>query len=515
MAHIHSVYDSDTHFSIHPVTRTLKNESSTKTSVIQYDHNSERFTFEVPRYIEGHDMSLCNVIQVHYINIDAQTKKQNKGMYEVNDMQISPAGDDVVILSWLISQNATQLVGSLNFLIRFACVTDDVIDYAWNTAIYAGISVSSGIYNSEVIVEEYVDILEQWRKELVGISDIVQTTSSNLDGGINIIKVFLTDGTEQVFTVKNGSKGDPGYTPVKGVDYCTDEEVDEFTSVKDFTLNRTKFEYAGSQVQFETFSGCPLNCVSHFDPTQVGSGFDSVKLVHCGKNLLPLPTEITKAGVSIIPQNDGGIRIIGTNTNTSGTSTFCTIDFAAVLTGSYMISLGNSEAFGDDLQIRLMNGSESLMNTNISAASANASRVITFNEQPVTAWNIRTGGGVTYDVTIYPMLEVGSSRTEFEAYQGKSFILDFGQTVYGGTLVWNTGILTITHGADGALLSTPETVQLNLHEIIALDGVNTIYANIGDISVSGRKDIVALTDYLLKQNAALKATISSIIANNV
>lgn len=40
----HSVYDTDAHFSISAATRSIKNESTTKTTVIQNDHNSERFT---------------------------------------------------------------------------------------------------------------------------------------------------------------------------------------------------------------------------------------------------------------------------------------------------------------------------------------------------------------------------------------------------------------------------------------------------------------------------------------
>ena len=44
MAHKHSVYDTDTHFSINQITQAIKNESSSKTTLIQYDHNSERFT---------------------------------------------------------------------------------------------------------------------------------------------------------------------------------------------------------------------------------------------------------------------------------------------------------------------------------------------------------------------------------------------------------------------------------------------------------------------------------------
>lgn len=170
MALIHGVYDTDTHFSIDPVTRAIKNETCPKTSIIQFDHNSERFTFELPRVIEGHDMSLCNVVQVHYVNTDAQTKAQSLGVYEVEDLQISPDDDSVVLCSWLISQNATKYVDGLRFLLRFSCVDEEgVVQYVWNTAIYTGISVASGIFNGEAVAETYVDILEQWKQEFDAI----------------------------------------------------------------------------------------------------------------------------------------------------------------------------------------------------------------------------------------------------------------------------------------------------------------------------------------------------------
>jgi hypothetical protein len=162
MAHKHSIYDSDSHFSINPTTRAIKNESSTKTTLIQHDHNSERFTFEIPRNIEGHDMSLCNVVQVHYLNIESGNKNQNADVYDVVDMQLSPEDENIVICSWLISSNATKYVGSLNFIVRFACVTDNVVDYVWNTAVHSGISVSTGINNTEMVVEEYSDIIASW-----------------------------------------------------------------------------------------------------------------------------------------------------------------------------------------------------------------------------------------------------------------------------------------------------------------------------------------------------------------
>ena len=180
MAHIHGVYDTDMRFSIDPITRAIKNESiNAKTKLVQYDHNSERFTFELPRYIDGHDMSVCDLVQVHYINIGSGGNKSN-GLYEVDDLQVSPENEEFVICSWLISQNATKFVGSLNFLLRFICTENGVtFDYIWNTAIYSAIVVVEGINNSEVIVEQYADVLEQWKKEL----EAAGGGGSGADGG--------------------------------------------------------------------------------------------------------------------------------------------------------------------------------------------------------------------------------------------------------------------------------------------------------------------------------------------
>lgn len=44
----------------------------------------------------------------------------------------------------------------------------------------------------------------------VGVQSVVQTTTSNADGGSNIVTVTLTDGSTSTFTVKNGSKGSQG-----------------------------------------------------------------------------------------------------------------------------------------------------------------------------------------------------------------------------------------------------------------------------------------------------------------
>jgi hypothetical protein len=165
MAHKHSVYDTDKHFVIDPITKVITNQATNKIKLMQFDHNSERFTFEIPREVEGHDMSLCNKVEIHYININAATKEQNKDVYLVNDLQLSPESDDVVIFSWLISNNATLYAGLLNFFISFKCMNGATIEYQWSADIFKGITVGEGINNGEALIEEYSDILEAWKDE--------------------------------------------------------------------------------------------------------------------------------------------------------------------------------------------------------------------------------------------------------------------------------------------------------------------------------------------------------------
>ena len=224
LSHIHDVYDTDNKFIVDGVSRSIKNASTSKTMVMQFDHNSEVFTFEVPRYIEGHDMSECNRVEVHYLNIDTVTKQENEGIYLVDDLKVNTDDENKLTCSWLISQSATQLVGNLNFLLRFICLTDDVIDYVWNTAIFSGIYVSKGIYNSDIVAEQYIDTIKAWENRLKvvensigssGISPIITITP--ITNG-NKVEITDAEGTK-VFNVLNGTNGVNGYTPVKGVDY--------------------------------------------------------------------------------------------------------------------------------------------------------------------------------------------------------------------------------------------------------------------------------------------------------
>lgn len=216
MSHLHAVSDADNSFIVDTITREIINNSANKTLVMQYDHNSEVFSFELPRYIEGHDMLNCNRVEVHYIN------GVNEGIYLITDLALHPDDETKLKCSWTVSQHATKIVGTLSFLLRFMCLTNDVIEYAWSTSIYSGIKVSKGIYNSEIVAEQYIDTLKAWENRLEavensigssGISPIVKVTTL-----ANGHRVEITDANgTKVFDVLNGKNGTNGSDGVDGV----------------------------------------------------------------------------------------------------------------------------------------------------------------------------------------------------------------------------------------------------------------------------------------------------------
>lgn len=166
MEHNHAVIDSDFRFVIDPSTKAIKNDSGRKIVLVQNDHNSERLTFECPRFIEGHDMSICNRVEVHYLNVDANTRKEKTGLYVVDDLAVD-SGKNLVTCSWLVSHNATEYGGKLSFLLRFCCVENETITYSWNTLPFKDMTVSDGIDAANEFETEYADVIEHWKNSVM------------------------------------------------------------------------------------------------------------------------------------------------------------------------------------------------------------------------------------------------------------------------------------------------------------------------------------------------------------
>ena len=171
MGHIHSIYDTDKHFSIDLASRELrKSDKDNKMTVMQYDHRSEHITFDIPKMIETHNLLDCNVVEVHFLNIDAKTNKTNPGLHKITDLDVSKTDDSIAVCSWEIWDTATQLAGSLWFRITFKCVKESgIVDFRWSTAIYKGLFVADGINNTDYVVERSPDVIAQLEAQLDAI----------------------------------------------------------------------------------------------------------------------------------------------------------------------------------------------------------------------------------------------------------------------------------------------------------------------------------------------------------
>ena len=187
------ITDGDPHFVIDTVSRKIINNSG-KDTLVQYDHNSERLTFELPRYIEGHDMSNCNKVAISYLDVTAA------GLYEVDDLAVKEADTETVAFTWLISSNVTQIVGKIAFAIEFECVQEGgEITYKWHTGVNEDMRVISTITNDATVAQENVDVLEKWKQELFSRKIPTKTSELENDSG------FLATDGEISFGRKDGT----------------------------------------------------------------------------------------------------------------------------------------------------------------------------------------------------------------------------------------------------------------------------------------------------------------------
>lgn len=176
MPHTHPVIDGDGKYIIDPITRNIATPNSEKKILIQHDNNSERMTFECNRYIESHDLSLSDTIQVHYVNLSSSGRQKSNGLYEVTDLVVDDTDDTKVNFTWLISSDATEYEGMLEFLIKFACIDNDLVEvYSWHTNISKSIIIAPGIENSAIITSPLPDIIATWKEDIYNTNYAYET----------------------------------------------------------------------------------------------------------------------------------------------------------------------------------------------------------------------------------------------------------------------------------------------------------------------------------------------------
>ena len=223
---ITGIIDTDSRFVIDIVTGKIENHSD-KESLRQYSHNSERFSFEMPRHVEGHDMTNCTKVTVNYLAADIP------GEYEVDDLAVDSEADDKITFSWLISSNVTQKKGKLRFAVVFECAKEDgTITYRWPTDINYDYEIKETISNDTGIVYENVDILEQWKQQL-------------FYGSNSVTANIQAEGRRQQALVAN--KGSEVKKSIPD-DYATlSDRVSELCDHMDLNVTTYTFSWIGSK----------------------------------------------------------------------------------------------------------------------------------------------------------------------------------------------------------------------------------------------------------------------------
>lgn len=162
------------------------------------------------------------------------------------------------------------------------------------------------------------------------------------------------------------------------------------------------------------------------------SGHTGVELVRCGKNLFAV-TPQTLNGVTLTV-DDGAIVLNGTAT----ANTYLRTDIGYTITEQAAFSVQELPPEGVSIYLRDANASAQALISYNSATSYTFEREIRYTDIVVIS------GTVLTNVTLRPQLELGSTATEYEPYQGETYPVSFGQTVYGGTVDVNDGATTET-----------------------------------------------------------------------
>lgn len=152
--------------------------------------------------------------------------------------------------------------------------------------------------------------------------------------------------------------------------------------------------------------------------------YSKVDIVTQGKNMLnnDAITE-TIEGVTFTRFINGGIRISGTATadieyNLSGSSNNTTSLFALKKNKDYYLNIGDL-----DCELKYYDGTTSQVYTG-------ASGVINLSEnKEVTQVLIKIPIGTSIEQTIYPMLEYGTSASEYEEYKHRILTIDFSKYI--------------------------------------------------------------------------------------
>lgn len=255
----------------------------------------------------------------------------------------------------------------------------------------------------------------------------------------------------QTYTAGDGIRINEGAISVTNP--MDDEQVSAGTtwsSAKIISSVSQPFSQSGSIITCYPVDGSPLHVVSEITAVQEGegdpspdnvrpiSGWDSANLIRCGRNLLPQTYSSTESnGVTWNVREDKSIEVSGYATGYSAISESLTFLVHKNFTAYINVTNYNNLR----LQLNYHQNSSSTPLSILPNVQTEYYGSINYDDLIITVK--RNNNNVETKGLIYPMLFSGEDIPDYEPYRGQTYTADFGETVYGGTLDWATGVLTV------------------------------------------------------------------------
>ena len=201
-------------------------------------------------------------------------------------------------------------------------------------------------------------------------------------------------------------------TPKDGQVLTYDDTNDEWVNADAPEYDVTK-TVSGNPIEFDDGADAPLvKCVSAITGSQDLHGYDKPWVGGAGKNKLPYATSSTQTGVSFTVGDDGSVHIVADGTLSS--ATYISI-YVSLTVGNTYTASGISGS-GDDkcrIYLRKSDGSATAIEYFTSGSKTWTQDA---GDNAVGEYRIRVSAGAVLDVTVYPMIELGSTATSYTPY---------------------------------------------------------------------------------------------------
>lgn len=249
-------------------TRTIDIPKTITNLGVESDDEVKHLKFSAPRYYHGTDLSTFKV-RINYLNAN-----QEGDIYEPKDVTVTT---NSIEFTWIVGRFATMYKGDVEFNVCMIILdAEGVIDKEVNTTTSI-LPVLKGLETVPALMEEERDAM----------------TAAVLDA---LERAQSTD-----------LKGEPGYTPVKGEDYYTEAERNEFRDSIVFDANgqfanALRGTVSGKVVRVDDVCPVPhmtrvkIGGKNHFDVMSVPSNNE---VVNNEDGTLTVNTSPTSAGVPI------------------------------------------------------------------------------------------------------------------------------------------------------------------------------------------------------------------------